>query len=227
MREYVATTEGVDTFREKLLYIMMKNGLKEAANVVFISDGATWIGKTRDEYMPNAFRILDLYHLKENAMKFGQHVFGNKADLYQPWWKEVCQQLENGKWEEVLARPEIAVYKEDKDAPKGVVNLQHYIYNNREAIDYPTYRDKGFFVGSGAIESGNKTVLQKRLKLVGMRWCMTSAEGLLALRSKMKSDTWESEVVPLVRKQYSIWHINSDSIRQKQREMHRKKKKDR
>ena len=105
------------------------------------------------------------------------------------------------------------------------MNLQHYIYNNREAIEYPTYREKGFFVGSGAIESGNKSVLQKRLKLVGMRWYMTSAESLLALRSKMKSDTWESEVVPLVRKQYSIWHLNPDSIRKRQRKMHLKKKK--
>ena len=219
-REYVSTTEGVATFRERLLCIMMKNGLEDASNVVFISDGATWIGKTRNDYIPNAVRILDLYHLKENVMKFGQYIYDNKPELYHPWWQEVCQQLEDGKWEEVLARPEIAVYKEDKDTPNGIVNLHHYIDNNKDAINYPAYRNKGFFVGSGAIESGNKNVLQKRLKLIGMRWYMRTAESLLALRSKLKSDKWESEVVPLVREQYSKWHLNPESIRHKQRKMH-------
>lgn len=223
-REYIATTKGVDVFRERLVYLLMKNGMADANDIVLISDGASWIRKTREKYFPKATQILDLFHLKENIMSFSQHIFNNNADEYMPWWKEVCKQVEEGRWEDVLAKPEVAIYK-DKDSEKnklrdGVVNLYSYIWNNRDCIDYPTYKAKGYFVGSGAIESGNKSVLQARLKLSGMMWYLDSAEMLLALRSKLKSDLWEGEVVPLIHLEYSKRHKVKDSVRDKQRKKH-------
>lgn len=223
-KEYIATTQGVDVFRERLLYLLMKNGMDEAKDVVLISDGAPWIRKTREKYFPKATQILDLFHLKENAMSFAQFLFKNQADKYVPWWKDVCRQLESGKWEDVLKRPEVAAYK-DKDSEEnklrnGVVNIYSYIWNNREFIDYPTYKEKGYFVGSGAIESGNKTVLQERLKLAGMKWYQESAEMLIALRAKLQSNLWGSYVVPLVRREYSTRHTVEGSVRNKQRKKH-------
>lgn len=222
-REYISTTRGIEEFRERLVSLMLKNGMEVASDIVMISDGAVWIRKTREKYFPNATQILDLFHLKENAMKFAQYLYQNDKSQYYPWWKAVCKQLEGGKWKEVLERPEIAEYRTTKDTPQNVPNLYHYIWNNRDIIDYPTYKAKGYFVGSGAIESGNKTVLQERLKLAGMRWYLDSAEGLLALRAKLKSGLWESEVVPIVRKLYSKWHLVEGNARQKQRVSHSKK----
>ena len=63
------------------------------------------------------------------------------------------------------------------------------------------YKAKGYFCGSGAIESGNKIVLQKRLKQAGMRWEPQSAQYLLTLKSKYESGRWETDVVDFV-KQY-------------------------
>ena len=226
-REYICTTQGIDTFRERLLYLLLKNGLEDASDVVFISDGAPWIRKTREKYIPSATQILDLFHLKENVMKFAQYIYHNKESDYYPWWKEVCQQLEEGKWKAILQRPEIADYCTEKETPKGIVNLYRYIWNNRDIIDYPKYKSQGYFIGSGGIESGNKTVLQERLKLSGMKWYVDSAESLLALRAKLKSNLWENYVVPLVRKSYSVWHNDDNSIRQKQRQKHRNASKNR
>ena len=203
-RGYICSTRGVEVFRERLLWLMLENGLQDASAVVMISDGAPWLRKMRELLFPYATQILDLFHLKENVMAFGQHIFNNKKAEYYPWWKEVCEQLENGQWNEVLNRSEIAVYRDDKATPPGVVNIYNYIWNNRDFIDYPTYKEKGYFVGSGAIESGNKTVMQERLKLSGMKWIVDNAEALLALRSKIKSETWEDKVVPLIRKQYTM-----------------------
>lgn len=225
-REYICTTQGVEVFRERLLYLMLKNGLEDASDVVFISDGAPWIRKIREKYVPSAIQILDLFHLKENVMKFGQYIYHNKQSEYYPWWKEVCKQLEDGNWKSVIERPEIAEYNIDKDTPDGVVNIYHYIYNNRDYINYPKYKQKGYFIGSGAIESGNKTVLQERLKLAGMKWYVDTAESLLALRTKLKSELWEAHVVPLVRNLYSSWHCSEDSVRKKQRKKHKKIKKE-
>lgn len=219
-REYIGTTWGVDEFRERLVSLMLKNGLKDASDVVLLSDGAPWIRRTREKYFPNATQILDLFHLKENVMKFAQYLFGNDESKYYPWWKSACKQLEDGKWSDFLKQQDVAQYQKSKDTPSGIPNLYQYIWNNRDIIDYPTYKAKGYFVGSGAIESGHKTVMQERIKLAGMRWYQDSAEKLLALRSKLRSDLWESEVVPLVRREYSKRHAVDGNIRQKQRKAH-------
>lgn len=69
---------------------------------------------------------------------------------------------------------------------------------NQNHINYPDYESKGYFIGSGAIESGNKVVLQKRLKQAGMRWEPETAQYLLTLRTKQESGLWEKDVVRLL-----------------------------
>ena len=142
-RGYICSTQGVEVFRERLLWLMIENGLQDASAVVMISDGAPWLRKMRERLFPYATQILDLFHLKENVMAFGQHIFNNKKAEYYPWWKDVCEQLENGKWKDVLSRKEIAEYRDDKATPPGVVNIYNYIWNNRDSIDYPTYKENG------------------------------------------------------------------------------------
>lgn len=170
----------------------------------------------------NHTQIVDLFHLKENVMKFAQYLFGNDKSKYYPWWEAACKLLEDSKWRDLLNQSEMTEYKSMKDTPGGVPNLYQYIWNNRDIIDYPTYKAKLYFVGSGAIESGHKTVMQERIKLAGMRWYQDSAEKLMALRTKLRSSLWESEVVPLVRTEYSRRHMVEGNVRQKQRRAHSK-----
>ena len=221
-REYVCTTEGAEAARARILRAMRDNGLEEASFVVVIGDGAKWVRRMRDELVPKGRFVLDPCHLKENAMEFAQHVHGGDRSKYYPWWKAVCAELEAGEWRKVLARPEVAEYRE-RDTPDNVCNLYRYLWANRDAVDYPSYRARGWFVGSGAIESGNKTVMQERMKRAGMQWRESSAETLLALRCKVRSETWESQVVPLVREKYRTHHLEEGNVRQSQRRAHSKK----
>ena len=221
-REYVGTIKPIDHFRNRLLHVLIKNGLMDASDVVFIGDGAKWIQNTRKRFINNkGTGVLDLYHLKENTMEFAKYIFHNNETQYMPWWKNVCQMLEDGRWKDVLALPEVALYK-TRQTPAGTVNLHKYIYENREYINYPHYMAKGYFVGSGAIESGNKTVPQERMKLAGMKWRPSCAERMLILRTKYKSNLWDEEVVPLVLTKYSKHHLAENSIRTAQRKSHKK-----
>jgi hypothetical protein len=78
--------------------------------------------------------------------------------------------------------------------------LRGYISNNLNTIDYPEYLRNGYFIGSGGVESGNKTVLQNRLKQAGTRWNSVTAQYLLTLKSKYESDLWNAAVVfPIIR----------------------------
>jgi hypothetical protein len=200
-REYISTTAGVEKLRERFLALAIRNGLLDAYNVVILSDGAPWIRNTRKQYFPFAVHILDLCHLKENVTKFAQYYFKNDVSQYKPWAEKVNNLLEEGKWNDVLQLEEVSPYK-SKDTPGGIVNLYSYIYNNSDMLDYPTFRSKGYFVGSGAIESGNKTVMQSRVKQAGMRWVVSNAQVILSLRAKLESGLWDQFVVPLVKRSY-------------------------
>ena len=136
-----------------------------------------------------------MFHLKENTYEFAKQLFGDQREKYVPWAEDICQRLEDGKWQDVLK--DLERYK-GISAKQGSVNLYTYIDNNRDNIDYPAYKEMGYFVGSGAIESGNKIVLQNRLKLPGMRWNVPSAQCMLSLKAKIESKQWVSVVVPLI-----------------------------
>jgi hypothetical protein len=90
-----------------------------------------------------------------------------------------------------LQELEPAKDKRPDDCP---VNLYGYISNNIKNIDYAAYMKKGYFIGSGAIESGNKIILQDRLKRAGMRWNVDSAQAMLTLKTKAESNLWFRDV---------------------------------
>ena len=70
------------------------------------------------------------------------------------------------------------------------MELFKYISNRKDSLDYPKYKELGYFVGSGAMESANKYIPQERLKLAGMRWKKDSVQKILALRTRNESKKW-------------------------------------
>lgn len=66
-----------------------------------------------------------------------------------------------------------------------------YLEHSKDKIDYSKYEHNGWFVGSGAIENSNKTVVQLRLKQAGMRWSVDGANYIIALRCIFESDNWD------------------------------------
>ncbi len=57
-------------------------------------------------------------------------------------------------------------------------------------MNYPEYQSKGYMIGSGAIESAHRTVIQRRMKLSGQRWSVKGAQNMLNLRCLAMSGHW-------------------------------------
>ena len=57
-------------------------------------------------------------------------------------------------------------------------------------MQYHIFKQKGLQIGSGAIESAHKDVLQQRLKLSGQRWTKQGLQQMAQLRVVYKSDKW-------------------------------------
>jgi len=191
-KEYVSYVGSVNEFKKHLFACALRGGYGRYKETVLLSDGATWIRNMTQEIFPDAQQILDYYHLCENVNTYAKHLFSHDEIQYKSWSKDVCDALRRSEYSCVLLELEKTKDKYSKDCS---VNLYNYITNNIENIDYKSYESRGYFIGSGAIESGNKLVLQQRLKQAGMRWNIETAQPLLTLRAKSESNLWDSDVV--------------------------------
>jgi len=174
-----------EEFKKHALRAAVAAGYGKYAETVVVADGATWIRSMCDEIFPDAVQILDLFHLKENIYKFSKHIAKDSAEVVR-WAETIIDKIEN----HYAVDEALALIPDIENLPENVPNLRVYIGNNRTRVDYPTYRDLGYFVGSGAIESTHKTILQQRLKRAGMRWNVEGAQALLTLRAKDESKKW-------------------------------------
>ena len=75
--------------------------------------------------------------------------------------------------------------------------LLKYLTNNEKRIDYGSFIEKGYLIGSGPIEAAHRDVLQKRLKLSGQRWTIKGAQQIANLRVCEKSGKWD-RVISLI-----------------------------
>ena len=190
-KEYISCVGSAAEFKKHLLACALRNGYGQFKETVVLSDGATWIRHMVEELFPDAQQILDYFHLCENVYTFAKALFNMDESKYIPWAKNMCSHLKAGKHNLVLRELESLKDKTPNGCP---VNLYGYISNNIKNIDYAAYQEKGYFIGSGAIESGNKLILQDRLKRAGMRWNTATAQAMLTLKTKAESNIWFRDV---------------------------------
>lgn len=190
-KEYVSFFGTVENFKKMLLSAAINQGYGSIQEVVVIGDGAKWIWKMCDEVFPDAIRILDYYHMSENVYGYANHLFGEDIKKRDRWVKRILKKIKCGNAKKVI----IELSKQDYESlPKGTPNLKTYLENNLDKIDYKDLKNQGYFIGSGAIESGNKMVIHQRLKQSGMRWSVDGAQYISSLRTKHESNQWDKVV---------------------------------
>ena len=74
---------------------------------------------------------------------------------------------------------------------KSMLQQLSYFENNAAQMRYAEYREKKFFVGSGVVEAGCRAVIGERLKQSGMRWSVSGANAIIALRCCILSGRFE------------------------------------
>jgi hypothetical protein len=176
---YVAHLGGHEEFLDKVLDV-----IPSTEKPVFIADGAKWIWNWVDEYYPHSTQILDFFHCKEHLCLFaGKYFPENQAS---PWVEQSIEKLKAGQVEELLCAIEQLPTK-NKLLGKERDKLLTYLKNNKKRINYGKFIEEGLLLGSGAIESANRDVIQKRMKLSGQRWTMQGAKQMINLRTCHKS----------------------------------------
>jgi hypothetical protein len=190
-KDYAIWLGDVKTFAYHVLAAAERNHCFEYEQIVIISDGATWIRQMCKELFPDAVQILDFWHMAENVYSFARLMFNEDEGQYKPWADAFIERLRKGNREErAMVLSELKRY-EKKKCPAGVCNAYTYLKNNQEKIHYADYEANGWYIGSGPMESSNKTAVQRRMKQSGMRWGMEHARRLLALRTRRDAGRWK------------------------------------
>lgn len=157
--------------------------------LVFINDGARWIWNYIDERYPNSVQILDFFHCKEHICQFAKEFFDNTRQAAD-FSEELCNMLLEEKVDEAIKTlREIETQSERKHDEKQ--KLIGYLEANKKRINYGRFKKMGLLIGSGAIESAQRNVVQKRMKQSGQRWTIKGAQQIVNLRVYHQSNKWE------------------------------------
>jgi hypothetical protein len=187
-KEYVTYLGSVNEFKKLVFDSAAKAGYGKVKKVVVIGDGAHWIWNMCKELFPDAECILDFYHVSENVYSYAKELYPNNVKKYKKWAETVIYYIETQQLKKALEKIEAVPIEIKED--NNIVNLAGYIRNNLDKINYLDYKNKGYYIGSGMIEAGNKVVIQKRMKQAGMRWGLENGQYMAALRAKHESKMW-------------------------------------
>lgn len=178
---YLSGIESPSDFGIGLRREAIRRGLYDAKEVVLLVDGAAGLEKMGRDYFADAVQIVDLYHALEHLQIVMGLLLGKEHPLAikrrRKHWKKLL--LADG-----LERIIRAARKEARDLGKAdeVEAAPGYFVNNLDRMRYGTFRKKGYFIGSGVIEAGCRSVIGQRCKQSGMFWSKPGAENILALR---------------------------------------------
>lgn len=159
-------------------------------NLIFINDGATWIWNWVESSFPNSVQILDYYHAKEHLCKFAKDYF-KEEEQREKWIDRQCETLLNKTPEEVIAEIKALAYQEKTEDIK--VRLINYYTTHLKRMQYKIFKERGFLIGSGAIESAHR-VYQQRFKLSGQHWTKQGLQQTMQLKSAYLSNRWDKVI---------------------------------
>jgi hypothetical protein len=149
--------------------------------VVVIADGAPWIWNLAAEHFGERTEIVDLFHVAEHLWE-AAHALHADAATATVWARARIMELrEQGP--RPVQRALGQVDPTTDDARAVVRRTRGYLAANADRMAYAQYRARGLPLGSGAVESSAKSVVQLRMKRPGMRWSERGARAILTLRA--------------------------------------------
>ncbi len=182
---YVGTFEDCRQLGTLLRAEAFRRGYARAQTTVYLGDGAAWIWENARINFPGAVEILDFYHASEHAGDLAAALLGagEEAQSRQSLW---CHAMKATSSAPVIAAAEQLLNARRHELSAGQIQSAEreiaYFTTNAERTRYGEFQAKGYFIGSGVVEAGCKTVVGRRLKQSGMFWSHRGGDHLLALR---------------------------------------------
>ena len=191
---YVSSFKPIGDFGPLLRQEAIRRGMGAVGKVVLLIDGAAGLENMGLDCFKDATQIVDFYHGLEHAGVVLEALLGSKD---HPDYKK-----QRGRWIKQLLKDKVQSLIEETrraaaDTPKAaaVEKALGYFERNVARMQYGTFRTNGWFIGSGVVEAGCRSVIGARCKQSGMFWSEPGAENVLALRcihsSRRDAEFWK------------------------------------
>jgi hypothetical protein len=165
-------------------------GLDQAQTWVALSDGGAGLDDFLRENFPRVEAvILDFYHASEYLAKLAAALHPSDEDAALALTKSWSRLLRDEGGEVMISVLENWDWPNRKGVSEVREEVLGYFRNQVHRMDYPTYEAKGWYIGSGAVESACKTVVGARLKGSGMRWGEAGSHAVCHVRALYRSES--------------------------------------
>jgi len=201
---YFARMSDATTFADQASAEMRRRGGERAKEVCAIQDGAEWIQGFVQGHRHDALRILDFAHAASYIYEIAAKVREAGGHLPVRWVNGVLHRLKH----EGPARLLRHLSRLASRYPH-IQEQVNYLQKRQSFLQYPTYQQQGWPIGSGSVESSHKFVVQARLKGSGMHWKPAHINPMLALRLALLNERWTES-----------WQ-QQERLRQQQRQLKR------
>lgn len=194
------TLRGPDALIELVAFHLHRLGAAKAKVVTFAADGAPWIWARLDWVIAQVkldptrvVEVLDWCH-GVHHLSVALAALDLAEDQRQKYYSRLRGLLKRGESKAVLADLEELAADQPEDSP--VWREIRYVRKHCDAgrLRYNCFRYRGVPLGSGAIESTIRRVINLRLKGNSIYWSEENAEAVFQLRAAVVSGRWEEIV---------------------------------
>jgi Uncharacterised protein family (UPF0236) len=191
---YAAVVGTVANFAPVLEELLAAERVDEVRTVIWLADGAPCNWTLADQIAPDAVQVLDWFHAVQHAMDCGKVLLGEEDESLPLWHRRAEQLLAAGDAEAFISELMDCLPLLEKrrgtarrEALEALDDLVRYYRANAHRMRYALFLEHGFPIGSGAVESAHKHVLQCRMKRAGQRWSHPNARRMAALRAAYRT----------------------------------------
>lgn len=188
---YCAGLWDADTFGRYQYAEGLRRGFDLLDSSCSVNDGARWIARITDTNFPATQQIIDWTHSMEHLWAVGNTLFGETTPEAAQWVKQREAELWDGRVEAVVAALQARDLTTDS-YPEIVRQAPNYFEERMTNMRYADFRDAGYPIGSGTVESAARNVVQPRMRRPGRGWARENADAMLAALGEFHSGRWHT-----------------------------------
>ena len=188
---YVAHLGNAQEFGPLIWSEAQSRGWEDARHTQTMGDGALWIWNLADEYFPLSVRTLDWYHGSEYLHTAARLLFPASASATTRWFNHAETLLFQGQAETISASIADKIDGNPALASDDLSAAITYFQHNHKRMQYMAFREDGFPIGSGMVESAAKQ-FKARFTGPGMRWSRLGLQRLIPIRSAVLSHAFDT-----------------------------------
>ncbi len=185
-------------FLEILEMHLVSLGISQAQQVLLLADGAEWIWNHIPPLLkrlncPTLYQLLDFYHVTEHLQDFADAAFSQDKER-KTWFNQARCELKRGQIAKLLESM-TNLRKQARGQRRQIMTAQiNYLNKGFEKgrLNYAQVAKNNLPIGSGAVESLIRQVVNLRLKGNGKFWLRRNAEVILHARCQWVAGNWKN-----------------------------------